>query len=145
MTKTLVDLGEKFDKVHLKVPLIVGKVNSRMWEAKLFHLIVEMINVTTVVVSDIIVGIVLHVYPRERSGVSTVVILDIFNIGALYQGKTGFVDHRTIHLKIGETNSKLRHKMGTVFETILEEVFPRIADLLHLGSKTGINLFHQQI
>ena len=34
MTKTLVDLGETFDKVQPKVPLIVGKVNSQMWEVK---------------------------------------------------------------------------------------------------------------
>ena len=34
MTKTLVDLGETFDKVHPKVLLIVGMVNSQMWEVK---------------------------------------------------------------------------------------------------------------
>ena len=34
MTKTLIDLGETFDKVHPKVSLVVGKINSQMWEAK---------------------------------------------------------------------------------------------------------------
>ena len=59
MTKTLVDLGEIFDKVRPKVPLVVGKVNSQMWEVKGFHQIAKMINAITVVDLGIIVGIVL--------------------------------------------------------------------------------------
>ena len=104
-----------------------------------------MINATIAVVLDIIVGIVLHVRAQERLGVSTVVNLDIFNVGAPYQGKISFVDHRTIHLKIGETNSKLHHQTGIVIETTQKGVRLRIADLLRLGSKTEIGLFHQQI
>ena len=97
-----------------------------------------MINATTVVVLDIIVGIVLSVCPR----------------GML--GEFGHIQHRcplprknrfhgSIHLKIGRTNSKLRHQTGIVIETIQEGVRPHIADLLHLGSKIEIGLFHQQI
>ena len=100
-----------------------------------------MINVTIVVVLDIIVGIVLHVCPRGMLGVSIAVNLDIFSVGAPYQGKIGFVDHRTIHLRIGETNSKLHHQTGIAIETTQEGVHPHIADLLRLGSKIEIGLF----
>ena len=83
-----------------------------------------MINVTTVVVLDIIVGMVLHICPLEMSDVSTAVNLDIFNVGAHYQGKIGFVDHRIIHLRIGETDSKFSHQTGIVIETTQEGVSP---------------------
>ena len=104
----------------------------------------RMINATTVVVLDIIVGIVLSVLHQGISGVSIVVRWVIFNANVHAQ-KGGFMDHRIIHLRKGETNSKLHRQTGIAIEITQEEVCPRIADLLRLGSKTEIDLFHQQI
>ena len=104
-----------------------------------------MISATTSVVLNIIVGTVLSVHHQGILCVSIVVRWVIFNAGVRMPDEIGFVDHQTIHLRIGETNSKLHHQMGIAIKTTQEGVRPRIAGLLCLGSKTEIDLCHQQI